>query len=181
MSPIRDRSETGACPWLARYSGLPLAEIVRLARLEQCAIGGQHGAILERAPVGDDRQDDPLAGDRRGGHVDAVECTVSPRRSGPEQRVQRDRDGRVVLAEARHEQAVVHHQLRVGEQLQDKVADVVWGRLRQVVTPELGNDLVGGIRDDVRDGPAGAVPREQRLPAVPPDGADQQPQRGQRA
>lgn len=35
MSPIRDRSETGACPWLARYSGLPLAEIVRLARLEQ--------------------------------------------------------------------------------------------------------------------------------------------------
>lgn len=35
MSPFRDAHETSSCPWLARYSGLPLAEIVRLARLEQ--------------------------------------------------------------------------------------------------------------------------------------------------
>jgi hypothetical protein len=35
VSPIRDAHETSACPWLARYSGLPLAQVVRLARLEQ--------------------------------------------------------------------------------------------------------------------------------------------------
>lgn len=35
MSPNRDVGETRSCPWLARYSGLPLGEIVRLARLEQ--------------------------------------------------------------------------------------------------------------------------------------------------
>ena len=35
MSPIRDRAESSACPWLARYAGLPLAEVLRLARLEQ--------------------------------------------------------------------------------------------------------------------------------------------------
>ncbi|HET7900939.1 MAG TPA: hypothetical protein VFL59_07095 [Candidatus Nanopelagicales bacterium] len=35
MSPTRDPRETASCPWLHRYDGLPLAEIVRLARLEQ--------------------------------------------------------------------------------------------------------------------------------------------------
>ncbi len=35
MSPSRDARETSSCPLLARYAGLPLAEIVRLARLEQ--------------------------------------------------------------------------------------------------------------------------------------------------
>lgn len=35
MSPNRDVRETSPCPWLARYSGLPLADVVRLARLEQ--------------------------------------------------------------------------------------------------------------------------------------------------
>lgn len=35
MSPIRDVGETSSCPWLARYAGLPLTDVVRLARLEQ--------------------------------------------------------------------------------------------------------------------------------------------------
>lgn len=35
MTANRDRDETVSCPWLARYAGLPLAQVVRLARLEQ--------------------------------------------------------------------------------------------------------------------------------------------------